>query len=121
MFQLNLSKLSNSSFMAREKLKMKNEHIKQRAERISTIKPIAVERAEDEVKLGLTQDISTSGIYFECNLDRAIGSKIRFAINLDLPDGHLTLDCIGEIVRIDNKGDKNLIAAKIVQSTIISS
>lgn len=95
------------------------ENFRHRAERVQAIKPIAIEQAEDEVKLGLTQDISASGICFECNLDQSVGSKIRFAINVDLLDGHLTLDCIGEIVRIDTKDNKNLVAAKIIKSTIM--
>ncbi len=99
---------------------MNDNYIQQRAERIKAVQPIAVELADDEVSLGLTQDISASGIYFECGTVQAVGSKIRFAINVDLPEGHLTLDCIGEIVRVDTKDDKNLIAAKIVHSTISS-
>jgi hypothetical protein len=97
---------------------MKDDNIQERAERIKVNQPIAVQLAEEQVSLGLAQDISASGIYFECNLVQSVGSKIRFAINFDLPEGHLTLDCIGEIVRIDTKDDKNLIAAKIVHSSI---
>lgn len=97
---------------------MKAVDIKSRAARIRATKPIAVEKAHDEVKVGLTQDISTSGIYFECDLDQAVGTEFRFAINVDLPEGHLTLDCSAEIVRVDTKDHKNYIAAKIIQSKI---
>ncbi|MEY3776010.1 MAG: hypothetical protein RLZZ434_427 [Pseudomonadota bacterium] len=96
------------------------DNIKHRATRVKAKRPIALEKAVDEVKLGLMQDISASGIYFECNLDRSIGSEVRFAINVDLPEGHLTLECHAEIVRIDTRDDKNFIAAKIIQSKIIS-
>jgi hypothetical protein len=98
---------------------MNENDIKIRAERIKAKRIVAVEKAQDEVKVGLMQDISTSGIYFECDLDRAVGSEIRFAINVDLPEGHLTLDCSAEIVRIDTKDHKNFIAAKIIQSKVV--
>ena len=91
---------------------MKEVDIQSRAERIRANRPIAVEKADEEIRVGLTQDISASGIYFECDLDQAIGTEFRFAINIDLPEGHFTLDCCAEIVRIDTKDHKNYIAAR---------
>ena len=89
-----------------------------RAERVKASTPIVVEKMDEEIRVGLTQDISASGIYFECDLDQAVGTEFRFAINVDLPEGHLTLDCCAEIVRVDTKDHKNYIAAKIIQSKI---
>ena len=51
----------------------------------------------------VTQDLSSTGVYFETDLHFEKGSLIRFKINFDTPVlGNKTqLDCTGRIVRVD--------------------
>ena len=67
---------------------------------------------------GVTTNISTTGVYFEVDLNQDAGSQIEFVIDLDTPGGPMHLHCIGEIVRIDDKGGKKGIATRIIKSEI---
>ena len=89
-----------------------------RAERVKAKLPIAIEKSEEEINLGLTEDISASGIYFECGFSQSVGSKIEFGMNIDIASRHLILKCTAEIVRLDFKDNKNYIAAKIIESSL---
>ena len=52
---------------------------------------------------GVTHDLSSTGVYFETDVNFEKGSLIRFRINFDSPVmGNMTqLDCTGRIVRVD--------------------
>ena len=52
---------------------------------------------------GVTHDLSSTGVYFETDVNFEKGSLIRFRINFDSPImGSMTqLDCTGRIVRVD--------------------
>jgi len=51
-------------------------------------------------RLGLTRDVSASGVFFETDAAYEVGSKIHFEINLDTPWGKALCDCEGRIVRV---------------------
>ena len=72
-------------------------------------------------KKGLTQDISATGCYFEIDADQKIGSKIEFSIELDTPGGKLQILCSCEVVRLESKGGKLGVAAKIIKQEIRST
>ena len=72
-------------------------------------------------KKGLTQDISATGFYFEIDADQKIGSTIEFSIELDTPGGKLQILCSCEVVRLESKGGKLGVAAKIIKQEIQSS
>ena len=83
-------------------------------ERVSTNLPVKMNgRAA-----GIARNVSTSGIYFETKLPIKSGRVIRFSLELDKPGGGYSLECTGEVVRIE-KLDGNLgVAAKILESRL---
>jgi hypothetical protein len=87
-----------------------------REARIPAARPVELESG-----IGITQNVSASGVFFETDLDHAEGSKINFAIELDGPQGKkLMLRCYGEIVRVERRDGKVGVAAKIVASKLES-
>jgi len=87
---------------------------KRREERMSVTRPVRLDRAA-----GVTRNISVSGVFFDADVDYAVGSKIIFAIELDGARGEkLELICRGEIVRVELRGSKACVAAKIVTSKL---
>src|SRR5678815_5927829 len=87
---------------------------KRREERMSVTRPVKLDRAA-----GVTRNISTSGVFFEADVDYAVGSKIIFAIELDGSQGEkLELRSRGEIVRIEHRTGKVGVAVKILASKL---
>ena len=87
---------------------------KRREERMSVTRPVRLDRAA-----GATRNISASGVFFEADVDYAMGSKIIFAIELDGPQGEkLELITRGEIVRVERRDGKACVAVKIVASKV---
>ena len=87
---------------------------KRREERMSVTRPVRLDRAA-----GVTRNISASGVFFETEVDYAVGSKIIFAIELDGPQGEkLDLITRGELVRVELRGGKMGVAVKIVASKL---
>src|SRR6187401_2604787 len=85
---------------------------KRRVERMSVTRPVRLGR-----RTGITRNISTSGVFFETDVDYAPGSEIIFAIELDGPaERNLTLRCRGTIVRIEHRAGKVGLAVEIVAS-----
>ena len=81
---------------------------------MSVTRPVRLDRAA-----GITRNISASGVFFEADVDYAIGSKIIFAIELDGPQGEkLELITRGEIVRVERRDGKACVAVKIVASKV---
>ena len=87
---------------------------KRREKRMSVTRPVKLDRAA-----GVTRNISASGVFFEADVDYAVGSKIIFAIELDGPQGEkLDLITRGELVRVELRGGKMGVAVKIVASKL---
>ena len=81
---------------------------------MSVTRPVVLARGS-----GVTRNISTSGVFFEADVDYAVGSKIIFAVQLDGPQGEkLELITRGEIVRVEPREGKVGVAAKIVASKL---
>jgi len=90
---------------------------KRKEERMSVTRPVRMDRVT-----GVTRNVSTSGVFFETNVDFAVGSKISFVIELEgLRDEKSMLRCQGEIVRVEHRDGKVGVAAKIVASTLESA
>jgi len=88
---------------------------KVRADRVPASFPVKVGH-----KVGVTKDISTSGIYFEIEQSQKVGSKIDFVLDLMTPGGPIQVKCHGTVVRIENKNGCVGVAATI-QDSIIQS
>jgi len=85
---------------------------KRRGERMFVTRPVRLGG-----RTGITRNISTSGIFFETDVDYAPGSEISFAIELDGPRRKtLILQCRGTIVRIEHRAGKVGVAVEIVAS-----
>ena len=52
---------------------------------------------------GVTRDVSASGAFFETDAAYAVGSAVRFAIDLQTPWGPARFDCRGRIVRLERR------------------
>jgi hypothetical protein len=72
--------------------------------------PISLKSGE-----GITRDFNVSGIYFETDRSFSAGQTIEFTIELKHADpAHpVRMTCKGEIVRVEQSGDKIGVAASI--------
>ena len=63
----------------------------------------------------VTRDVSWSGIYFLTDQFFAEGGALNFSLDLNyaLPGKPIKLDCQGEVIRIEQRGEKFGVAAKI--------
>ncbi len=80
-------------------------------ERVSVEIPVKVSN-----QAGISRDVSASGILFEMDNFNDVGTEISFELELDTPNGKMTLKCTGDIVRKELKGQKTAIAVKITDS-----
>ena len=67
---------------------------------------------------GLTRDVSPSGIFFNSDLEMTSGSTIQFSLEFDEPTGKLTLECTGQVVRVERENGKLGVAVKITTSRL---
>ena len=80
---------------------------KRRQERLGAALGVALGKAS-----GVTRDVSASGVFFEIDAAYAVGSRIRFEIDLDTPWGKAICDCSGRIVRVQRRDGRVGIAVK---------
>lgn len=71
-------------------------------------------------KVGVTQDISATGIFFELDSGHEMGSEIDFWVELDTPGGKLKLICKAKVARVEQVDGKVRIAAHILNQEIKS-
>jgi hypothetical protein len=64
----------------------------------------------------LTRDVSTSGVFFECDEEQRVGSVIDFTIDFNSPSGPLNLKCKGTVVRTERRGNRSGTAVQILES-----
>lgn len=64
----------------------------------------------------LTRNISATGIYVETSSRQTPGSHIHFTVEVVVWGKKLKLVCDGEVVRVDQKGDKTGVAVKLDNS-----
>ena len=84
-----------------------------REERVRATLPVSLDGAT-----GITRDVSATGVFFETDVNYAAGSEISFAIELQGPAGKMMFKCRGEIVRVEDRGGKVGVAAKIIESRL---
>ncbi len=66
--------------------------------------------------LGVTRDISTTGVFFETDAEQVPGSLVEFTIAFETPGGPMRLKCHGQIVRVERRGTRQGVAVKILES-----
>ena len=88
--------------------------VQERAPRIQTHLPVLLDG-----KVGVTTDISSTGILFEFDDEYSTGSIIHFELEMDTPGGPIKISCAGEVVRVSKESGRSSIAAKITQQTLV--
>ena len=68
--------------------------------------------------MGVTSDVSLSGLYVETDAQYAVGSKVNPSMEIDTPAGTRMLRCRGKIVRMEHHDTKIGVAVKIISSTM---
>ncbi len=83
---------------------------KRGSQRIKIEVPVYIGRQK-----AITRDISWSGIYFLTDQSNFGGGVLDFSLNFTyaLPGKPIRLDCQGEIIRVEQQGEKFGVAAKI--------
>ena len=68
-----------------------------------------------ESGMGLSRDISGSGIYFVTDQSLTPGGTVKFSVKLDhiRPGKPVRLDCQGQVLRVEAAGAKLGVAASI--------
>ena len=64
----------------------------------------------------LTRNISATGMYVETDTHQTPGSHIHFTVEVVVWGKKLKLVCDGEVVRVDQNGDKTGVAVKLDNS-----
>ena len=94
--------------------------------RVSATLPVNLEGGA----IGLTRDVSASGIFFEIDIDNVPDSLISFTLEFDGPGGGMTLKCKAQVLRVERPQEESApgekrgamagkrvgIAAKIIES-----
>ena len=81
------------------------------ADRFDTQLPVEIDGIPS-----LTRNISATGMYVETDTHQTPGSHIHFTVEVVVWGKKLKLVCDGEVVRVDQKGDKTGIAVKLDNS-----
>ena len=97
------------------------ERINRAEKRLNAALPLSLEGGA----IGLTRDVSASGIFFETDVINEPGSIIHFTLTFDGPSGGMTLKCQAQVLRVEpqlvgnaagERGSRVGIAAKIIDS-----
>jgi hypothetical protein len=91
----------------------KNYKEQRREERVPTELPVELGGGN-----GIARDVSASGIFIETDASYGTGSPISFAVELETPGGRITLNCRGQIVRIEHRGGRLGIGVRIDESSL---
>lgn len=83
---------------------------KRRERRVSASLPVDVGRG-----MGVTRDVSASGMYFETDASYGVGSSVNIALSLDTPWGKVMFRCDGKIVRVESHDRKVGVAVQFVE------
>jgi hypothetical protein len=89
---------------------MKGYEIKRSAQRVRVEVPVHLGQGS-----GVTRDVSHSGVYFFTDQTFSPGMPVSFALELDyvFPGEPVYLHCRGEVVRVEDAGEKRGVAASI--------
>jgi hypothetical protein len=69
---------------------------KRKGERVCTALPVALGGT-----MGVTRDVSASGVFFEMDTLFAVGSLVRFTVEVATPARKMILNCEGDVVRTE--------------------
>lgn len=86
---------------------------KRKSERLPATLPITIGSA-----VGVTRDLSPTGVYFEVGKRFEVNDQIRFLIDLADQKSKMVLDCSGTVVRTDRLGQTTGVAVSITESVL---
>jgi len=70
--------------------------------------------------IGVTRDMSASGVYFWISGTFAIGRAISFSIELKRARGRMMRKCKGKVLRVDPQDSSRVgVAVRITESTMV--
>ena len=80
-----------------------------RDERFDTNLPVRLEQGE-----GVVRNVSANGIYFVTDVALQQGAPVKFTVDFqNFPGGPVSVSCIARIVRVEQQGERNGVAASI--------
>ena len=84
--------------------------IKRSAVRTKIEIPVTLENG-----VGVTRDISLTGIYMKTSQPYALGDRVKFTLELEyvVPEGPMQFTCVGRIVRVENLDGEYGVASTI--------
>lgn len=78
-------------------------------ERFDTRLPLRLEQGE-----GVVRNVSANGIYFVTDVALRVGEPVKFTLEFqNFPGGSIRAHCIARVVRVEEQGEKNGVAASI--------
>lgn len=86
---------------------------KRSEERVKVALPVRLDNM-----IGMTRDVSASGISFEVDANYTTGSEISFVIEMEAFSEKILLKCKGSIIRTEAHGQKTNVAVKITESVM---
>jgi hypothetical protein len=86
---------------------------KRKGERVCTALPVAVGGTT-----GVTRDVSATGVFFEMDILCAVGSLVRFTVEVATPARKLILNCEGDVVRTEAHDTRMGLAVRITDSVM---
>ena len=65
--------------------------------------------------VGITRDISVTGIYLKTPRTYVPGDRVKFTLELEyaVPDGPMRFTCVGQVVRVEKIGEEYGVASTI--------
>jgi PilZ domain len=81
---------------------------KRKGERVCTALPVALGGTT-----GVTRDVSTSGVFFEIDVLCAVGSLVRFTVEVATPARKMILNCEGDVVRTEPRDTGTGLAVRV--------
>jgi hypothetical protein len=81
------------------------------AERFTSELPVEISGA-----IGMTRNVSATGVYFETTADQAPGSRVHFVVEVLVKGERLKMVCAGDVVRVEQKLGMVGIAVKLSSS-----
>lgn len=89
---------------------------KRSEERVNVVLPVRLDNM-----IGMTRDVSATGISFEVDANYTTGSEINFIIEMEAFNEKMLWKCKGSIVRTGAHGQKISVAVKITESVMEAS
>jgi hypothetical protein len=86
---------------------------KRKGERVCTALPVALGG-----RAGVTRDVSASGVFFEMDTLCAVGSPVRFTVEVATPARKLILNCEGDVLRTEARDNGTGLAVRITEWTM---